>query len=357
MDYAGSTPVTADRTYPLEGYHCDLTKNGTASNILTVSYSMTVKDPAGSVTTSNALQCTAEILNMNYRSVYGYLGQHTVGNLQDSIELSIYQNAIGVGSFSILNPSIKFDIGNSAGVPFSVRVSQLKAVQSNLTGFTVVTGIPDPVPVPTPGINQEGQMLFSSFQLDNSNSNINSIISDQPQYMIAASQVTTNPSGATSNFLTDSSRLVMNARVELPLHGTAENFRIRDTIPFNYSDLEKVERLTLRINVENWFPIEAGVKLVFTDENYNSLDTVFVQQSAIIPPGFITGSDERVTAAGTSTLDESFDETRISKILNASHIIVDATASTLNQGNQNVKIFSDYRLKLKFGAIAKMKIF
>ena len=225
------------------------------------------------------------------------------------------------------------------------------------TGFTVVTGIPNPIPVQTPALHQEGQTLYSNFQLDNSNSNISSIISDQPYYMIATAQASINPAGHSSNFLTDSSRLYMNARVELPLHGTAENFRIRDTVPFNYNDLEKVEQLTIRINVENWFPIDAGVKLVFTDDNFQPLDTVFVDQDAIIPSGLITGTDERVSAAGTAMIDETFNASRITNILGATNIIVDATASTLNQGTQNVKIFSDYRLKLKVGAIAKMKIF
>ena len=357
LDYNGNTPVSASGSFSLTGYHADLSKNGTTTNTLPVTYSITVRDQGATVTTANAIHFTTGIQSMQFKSVYGYLGQHTVGNLQDSIELSIYQNALGAGSFSIVDPKIRFDIGNSAGIPFAVRISQLKAVQSFTTSFTVISGIPDPLPVQSPVMNQEGQTLYSNFQLDNSNSNFSSIISDQPHYLVAASQVTINPAGAASNFLTDSSRLLMNARVELPLHGTAENFRIRDTVPFNYSDLENVERLTLRISVENWFPLDAGVKLVFTNSNFQPLDTVFVDHDAIIPSGIITGTDERVTVAGSAIIDESFDMTRIAGILDASHIIVDATASTFNQGSQQVKIFSDYRLKLKFGAIVKMKIF
>ncbi len=357
LDYNGTIPIIENRSISLSGYHIDLTKNGTTSSTLTVIYTMTIKNPSGAISNSNTIQHTIGFQALQYNSIYGYLGQQIIGNLQDSIELSIYQNAIGVGSFSIMDPLFQFDIGNSAGIPLLIRITQLKALQSNLTGFTMVSGIPDPIPVQTPSISQEGQMLHSNFILSKSNSNISSIISDQPHYMIAASQVSTNPSGVTTNFLSDSSRITMNAKVELPLYGTASDFRIRDTVPFNYSDLEKVEQLTLKVNVENWFPIDAGIKLVFTDSNFQALDTVFMQQEPVIPSGIITGAEERVTIAGRETLEEIFDAERISKILNATNIIVDASASTINQGTQNVKIFSDYRLKLKFGAIVKLKIF
>ena len=43
------------------------------------------------------------------------------------------------------------------------------------------------------------------------------------------------------NFATDSSNLSVDVEVRLPLYGTASNFRIRDTLPFSYDDLDNVE--------------------------------------------------------------------------------------------------------------------
>ncbi len=170
------------------------------------------------------------------------------------------------------------------------------------------------------------------------------------------SQIATNPAGRSINFLTDSSSLGLQVHVELPLYGTADNFKIIDTVPFNYNDLESVETLTLRINVENWFPLEAGIQLIFIDSANNSLDTLFANGETIIPSGIITGSNEKVTIAGKKIIDQLFSAARIQKILSAKNIIVNATASTYEQGTKNVKIYNDYKLKVKLGVIAKMKI-
>ena len=89
MLYQGSTPVNGSGNYSLQGYHADLSKNGTTSNTLPVTYSITIKNVSGAVSGNNTIQCNSGIQSMQYQSVYGYMGQLTVGNLQDSIELSI----------------------------------------------------------------------------------------------------------------------------------------------------------------------------------------------------------------------------------------------------------------------------
>ena len=356
LNYSGTNPFTNLISIPLHNYHIDLTKNGTTNNTLTLNYVVTLNGNGAGVTTSNSIQCNTTFQSVKFQIMYGYVGQQSLANLPDSVQLSIFNNATGLGTFTIAEPKINFEISNSIGIPFHASISQLTAMNSNMTNFIAATGIPDPLPVFSPVISQTAQSLQSSFILDNNNSNITDLINAKPKYLIAQAQVTTNPSGYGSNFITDTSRLFMDVRVELPLYGTANDFKIMDTVPFNYSDLEKVENLTLRMNVENWFPIESSLQLVFTDANFVPLDTLFLPGEVVIPSGIINGSNDRVTVAGKKIHDHIFDKTRISRILNAENILIMATATTMQQGNTNVKIFNDYKLKLTIGAIAKMKI-
>jgi hypothetical protein len=353
MNYSGG-PSFAMASFPLNDYHADLTNNGTSHNTLTVNYTITFNGNNGPVSSSNAMSINMVLQNPEYKVLYGYLGQQNLSNIPDTVTLSIFNNAVGTGSFTVAEPSIHFDISNSLGIPFAARISQLTAVSQ--TSFTVASGIPDPLPVSSPTIAQQGQTLTGSFTMDNTNSNVTSMISDQPKYLTVQSHVNTNPAGRTINFITDSSHLAVKMIVELPLYGTASNFVIRDTVPFNYNDLENVESLKLRLNIENWVPLDAAIQLVFTDESNTPLDTLFFPGEVVVPSGIVSGTGERVTISGKKITDMVFDQQRISRILGAKKIEIIATANTYQQGSVNVKIYNDYRLKVKIGAIAKLKI-
>ncbi len=353
--YSG-TAISGQLSIPLHMYHMDLTKNGTTHNTLQVFYDITIQGNGSSASPGNSIQCNAGFHSLEFQNLFGFTGQQYIANIPDSVELSIFNNALGTGSFTVAEPLIRFDISNSLGIPFNARISQLTAINTNQSNFVVATGLPDPLPVVSPTIAQAGQTLYSSFTLNNSNSNITSLIDEQPGFILVQSQIATNPAGHSINFMTDSSRLAMNIHVELPLYGTASDFKIRDTLPFNYNDLENVEQLTLRLNIENWFPLEADIQLIFTDENYNGLDTLFVPGEVLIPSGIIPANSERVLMPGKKIQDHTFDKSRILRLLNAKNILIEAGASSYQNGSTNVKIYNDYKLKIKIGAIAKTRI-
>src|SRR4030095_8456309 len=131
INYNGSVPVVSQQIISLDGYHLDLTKQGTTNNTLEVLFSTTVYGSGQGISATNFIQHDLTFESMQFRILYGYVGQQTLGNLQDSVAISIYNSAIGSGSFSILDPKIQFDIYNSFGIPFNARISQLKALNAN----------------------------------------------------------------------------------------------------------------------------------------------------------------------------------------------------------------------------------
>ncbi|MBL0343567.1 MAG: hypothetical protein IPP71_23555 [Bacteroidetes bacterium] len=356
LNYSGNIPVNALKSVLLSGYKIDYTEGGMSHNKLNINYTISLAGSSLGVSTNNTIICKAEFAATEYSLVYGYVGQQSLANMQDSIEISIFNNSFGTGSFSIAEPKVRFDVSNSIGIPFYAKLNQLTALNGNLTNFVVASGIPDPLPVISPSISQMGQVIQSSFTIDKDNSNVLALIDQQPKYIISQSQVTTNPAGRTVNFLSDTSRIAMDIHVELPFFGTANDFRIKDTVPFSYNDLNNVEELTLRMGLENGFPLESSIQLIFVDDNMNSLDTLFLPGEVVIPSGTVDMVSGRVTVPGKKIHNHVFPRSRIEKIISASHILIIASATSFNNGNSNVKIYNDYKLKLKIGAIAKMKI-
>lgn len=356
LNYSGGIPVTASSIVNLTGYRCDFTNGGITHNQLKVDYTITFSGTASGASTSNRITLNPAFKGLKFQSLFGYAGQQSIANIKDSIEISIFNNSIGSGTFTIAEPKIRFDISNSLGLPISARVNQLLALNGNLTNFVVATGVPDPLPVGSPNISQIGQTVNSTFTLDHNNSNINALIDQQPKYLITQTQATTNPAGHAINFLLDSSKIAVDVHVELPFYGTANNFKVKDTVPFSYNDLADVQDLLLRMELENGFPLESSVQLIFTDENLNPLDTMFTADEVVIPSGIVAPGDERVSLPGRKVHDQHFDQQRIQKILSAKNIVVVASATSMNEGNTNVRIYADYKMKIKIGAIAKMKI-
>jgi hypothetical protein len=262
----------------------------------------------------------------------------------------------GSGTFSILNPSLRFDVGNNIGIPLNTRIPSLAGMNADLTGFIACTGIPDPVPVSSPGAGQEGQTLNAQFTLDNTNSNLAALIQSQPELLVSQAQITTNPSGRSLNYIPGNGKMTVDVTLSLPLYGRAKDFAIRDTLPFSYTPPSELESLAIRIGVENWFPMEATAFLIFTDENQLPVDTILVPGSLVIPSGTIMSPSERVSLPGTRITEIPLTASEIEKIAHAKYLIVEARASTAGGGNTDVKIFSDYRIKVSIGARAKISI-
>jgi len=142
--------------------------------------------------------------------------------------------------------------------------------------------------------------------------------------------------------------------VKLPLYGTATDFLLRDTVNFNYANMQNVQSLTIRTSITNGFPLEALWQIYFTDENYTCLDSLVTSNPITMPSATVDGVTGRVVSPSISTTDNTLDRAHILKIMNAKKLIIKAVASSTNHGGQNVKIFSDYTFDVTLGAIAKV---
>lgn len=341
-------PVVTTAVFDLSGYDFDLTTTG-SFNMLPMNYSIQLTNSGNLTLPTETFAVTSSFNNLTIKNVYGYFGTRNITVNNDSSSLSIFDNSNG-GAIHFEDPKIEFLISNSFGMPLDAHFNSLYA-HSN-SGNTNVTGYPDPIPVLSPTIL--GQTAHTSFTLDNSNSNIQAAMGQNPTYIGYNVNATSNSAGVTNNFLQDSSRFKVDVRVELPLYGYANGLIIVDTVDFELENIEEVQWATFRTNITNGFPMEADVQIYFTDSSFVILDSLIAPYERIINSGLvdINGMVYQPTLKRT---DQYFSPTRLPRLYNAKKIIIRGVINSANVP-ASVKIYSDYILDVRLGVQAQLKI-
>lgn len=359
LNYTGSVPVTAAVSVDLTGYSFDMTKgSGTTFNQFIVDYDFTLNNSGNPVTSSNQLSVSPSFNDQKFDKVFGYIGQQLLSPDNDTIRVSIFGNESGIGTFTLVEPKVKAYISNSYGIPIQANFAQFDGYTPSKGNFPVTgSGVPNPLPIKTPSVSQIGQVLVDSFILDKTNSNIVNIVNNKPKYVVYKLNSQSNPGGKTGrNFVIDTSRFSVNLEVEMPLYGTAMDFTIQDTMDFEFGDIENIESFQIRTDISNGFPIDVGVQIYFTDTLYNVLDSLVTPYQIIMPSAMVSSTTGKVTAPARNTSDFTFNKTRSDHLTNAKKIIIKGVASTTNNGSSNVKIYTDYKLDVKLGAKAQLKV-
>ncbi|MFH1005255.1 MAG: hypothetical protein V1781_07160 [Bacteroidota bacterium] len=357
LAYSGSVPVIATANYDLAGYTFDMTNGGTIYNQFAINYDITLTGSGTPPLTTNEITFNQSLSDMKFDKLFGDIGQLALSPDKDTVALSIFRNAFGTGNFTLVNPKIKIVISNSYGVPIAANISQFDGYKPK-TGNYSITGSPNPLPIYSPNFSQIGQNLTGSFTLDNSNSNIVSVINNIPEYVIYKINSQTNPSGAThNNFVIDSSHFKVDMEIEMPLWGTAKNFSLIDTADFKMDQtiIDDIESGLFRVYNSNGFPIDIEMQIYFTDSIYNKLDSLMLPNQLILQSAIVNLSTGIVISPTQKTYDVVFTKTKLENLKRSKHILIKAVANTTNGGNTNVKFYSDYKLDVKLGVQIQIK--
>ncbi|MGK0389424.1 MAG: hypothetical protein ACI94Y_002164 [Maribacter sp.] len=211
----------------------------------------------------------------------GYLGQEVYDLPRDTIIIDFFDRWIS-GGVSFAEPSINVDVENSFGLPVR-SVSNFMSIL-NLDGSILELqsdALEGGVDFAYPALDEVGESKFTSFTLDNTNSNIVDIFANRPVAVDYDLDALGNPDSdqAIVGFATDSSFFRINVFVDLPVYVTARNFTLRSDVEINDNDLgddfDFADYITLKIVSDNNIPIDLGLQLYFEDENGIILDSLF----------------------------------------------------------------------------------
>lgn len=358
IPYSGSVPVNNQGSYSLAGYKVDMTMGGTTSNQFQIVYNVTLTGSGPAPSLTDNVYMYQAMNAMSFSSVFGDMGQISLSPDRDTVELSIFKNALGTGIYTLVDPSVEVTISNSFGFPINASIAQLEGFNPPSSVYPI-TGSPNPLPIYSPNFTQIGQSLAGSYTLNASNSNIVSVINNTPKKVVYQINSISNPGGPTKqNFITDSSRFRVDMKVNLPFWGTAKDFQLQDTIDFELDTAleENVESLLFRIYNRNGFPIDVDMQAYLVDSNYVKLDSLISPNQLLLKSAAINASTGLVTTPTEKTLDIIVDNPRFKKLRNMKYVLIKASASTTNQATTDIKIYNYYSILAKLGVKANLKV-
>jgi len=353
LDHNLGIPLQVSANDGLGGYRLNLTGAG-AFNQLRVNYTITFSNSASPLSlTDRNLYISTELNNLQMEYAFGNFGQRPLSLPGDSSRIELFNNTV-FGNIAFDDPFINFEISNSFGVPVNAQLTSLNAIFSNGSTAPVTGSIPNPLPVQTP--LTPGQTASTSFYLDKNNSNISSIMDQNPRYIAFDVSALSNSPVPTYNFISDSSQFRVDAEVKLPLKGSANGFTVIDTSDFELENIEEVQKAIFRINAQNGFPADAYIQIYFADSNYIVIDSLLSDASDFIVESGLLDLDGKVILPNKKIRDEEFDKTRLERIYDARKLIITAIVSTQNAPVQQVPIYSSYTLDIRIGVRAFLNI-
>ena len=283
----------------------------------------------------------------------GYLGQGSV-----SVSES---NALGTGRIdagSILLDSITaiLTLKNNIGADAQAILSSMRSVNDH-TGTTVNLVAPSLVnrtinmnratetALPPSPVNA----TYYSIQLDNTNSNIVSLIENLPDRLEYNLDFNLNPLGNASghhDFLYTDDLFDANLKVNFPLRFAANQIAFSGTVfmtPVDTTAIENVGDGTFTLIADNGFPFNLSLQLFVIDGSGVTTDSLFIPDT--IDPAPLDGNNKAIGKQRT-IIHIPLSLSRRHQLLTAPQIGVRARFST-SAYPQLIQIYSDYELDLK----------
>jgi len=344
------------------GYRVDLTQTAKNFNEIPVEIRLTLFYSGSGVPNTGNIDFSLNMKKMQYKAMHGYFGLNELFFKSDTIDISIFSSSDWeIERYKFEDPQLEVFYTNSYGVPSQlyftnmVATSAIDGVEYNIIEYGVGLPIGESNPYNVSHATSYGAVMKDSLKLNRTNSNIADIINKRPKWIQFEAKATTNPAGNShNNFVEDMSKIDLDVVMELPLWGYIYNFKLRDTLDIDLSDLfsedNPITRALLRIEFNNGFPIEAVSQIYITNQYYHILDSVFNSGlERIIGPAQIDGNGKVVNFTQKITKIE-YDLNRLEKLRGGKYVIVQAHAHTSNAANDKVvKIYKDYRINFDIG--------
>lgn len=354
-----TVPSRIDKTFDLSGYSIDLTgKYHNTFNTYTQAISARV-DSSGierTITSSDSLKISYSIEKIKPRLIKGYAGRDTLTVGPETINFDYFKNILA-GTVDLEDVKLSMNLENGIGVKGDVVIEDFTA-KRNTSSVSLIA----PTVVNTRiRVNKANEFPFratnTTIALNNSNSNIKNLFELLPNQLQYAMKVIVNPNGndgTYQDFVNANSKLNVNLNMELPLSLMANNLTLRDTLDFNLSntvnDLNGIQGGAINLIADNGYPLEAQLDIVVYDEFGTVVDTLLKNYTINAAD---LNSTCRVDAAKKSYGRIVVTEDRMDNLQRAYKAVVIARFSTRSNQttcNSHLKIYSDYRLKLKLTA-------
>jgi hypothetical protein len=205
-----------------------------------------------------------------------------------------------------------------------------------------------------------GNTATGTLSYDNTNSSIVDVFTLPKDSIVYGGEVNVNHDTATfgtDNFVTNTSSISGDLLMEMPFYFTAAGLVFQDTLATNQDNANRlpegatIEYAKLLLQSTTTLPLDANVQIKLYDAGWNE---VMMKDLGIIESGT---PDAAGIIATANVLDSELvlDAAEALTLLNAMHVVAEATMDTYNAGNDPVKLRTDAILKLDLGVQLQVK--
>lgn len=318
------------------------------SNQIEAQFNITIYGDGNSNTNPYSFEIQEEFNDLKYRIFFGYMGMHSFGLTEDTIMVELFNHHIYGGlDFKFREPVLNLIINNSVGIPVLLNVNRF--IAHTLNNDSIPIDI-DTINVNSPGMDEIGNTKTTMRRYDE----IDNAVNISPQHFIYKVSPTLNPLGLVqSNFVYDTSKISVNAQLELPLWGSSKQFVLQDTFDLEFESVDEIVWAEFKVVTDNGFPVDAKMQLFLVDSNYNIMDSILVADQQTVLSGLINTNGIVYQPTIKITRSKVYNTDSMKEVLKKTrYFFLRARMNTIYDQNQNqpdVKIYSYYRLHVKVG--------
>ena len=192
-----------------------------------------------------------------------------------------------------------------------------------------------------------GTIVETDISIDHQNSNLPVLIAWQADEIAYTFEGIVNANDNNDvHFVLDTSRIVADIDLELPMIGRFRNLRFSETYDFSGSDLEEAEYALFKLSSSNGFPISAKLQLYFLDNSTNLIDSLIYEDQQVLEAGEVD-TNGKVIQATEKDIDVMVPRDRLVDIAAASRLVFRAILDTPENDVRSVRIYEDDRLDVK----------
>ncbi|MFI5221364.1 MAG: hypothetical protein ACHQK8_03485 [Bacteroidia bacterium] len=369
LNYTGTLPVTTGNSIDLSGYELDLSNGGFSYNVVPYLFQISVtRIPGNPISVTDQLHFDNNVNVSTYNYLQGYLGKFNVLQYTADNTFDIFDKQAD-GNVFIYDPKVKVNIDNGIGMPITAQISNIRIITGKGNTYPVnVNKFKDTFTFDYPrfSLNQVGKIITSGFQVDKTNSNIDTLLSKAPQELMYDITYTANYNQVVDedNFLFDKNYFVDNTNVELPMQIKVVDYYIHhsDILTLTAQDPKyTIDWYKMSSYFNNSMPIGALAQMYFCKKALiNNIDSFIIVDSlypAPIPisPAAVDANGKIISPSivtNEATMNsERYDylQKHCDKFLLSMHIRTSDYAGSL----PFVKIYSNQSIIFKIGVEAK----
>ena len=313
-----------------------------------------INDAGHTAVAGESLAAEFAMEGLVFDRVEGDFGQSEIYLEQGTSTLAIFDDRFTTSGIEIEQATLSVEVENAFGMEVGLDSVDLHAIEDGVVISEFVTDAPGLLIPPASG--SAASPSFTTWTLDEENSNITSFFSVEPRQLELSAWVRSNPSGvepSAPNFVDAEGYVTGRFRAEIPLALKVEQLDFIDTLNVDFDLTETTSELdsaSLRIIMHNGFPFGVALHAVFLDPAGDAIDSLGVAPLDLFTKPAL-GDDGLPVEPAVFVHDIPFDWERANVLTNAERVVVEVWTETSGASDGAfVYLKEDQFLRLELGA-------